>query len=571
MQYLIIFFATLVGTILITPYFIDLLNKIKIVDVPDGKRKLHSTPVPRMGGLLIFLVFLASIFIFYGDINSIKYYLFGAIVIFSLGAYDDLMGTGWLLKFAYQTIAASLLLLFLAPKFSSLTLFTIEFSIIPAIIILIFFIVGTINAFNLLDGLDGLVSGISLLVFTLLFFISLNLLDTFSLVILSSIIGCVIGFLKYNAYPARIFLGDSGSFILGYLIVSAALIVSIDKSTGVLDLTFPVILLAVPIADTLKVLFERTLSGKHPFAADRTHIHHIVYSKNITHQTTVFIITVYSLLFAANAIIYLFYSEPGGIVLFLILIIPLIFASKILQFIIEHEKLLVYGRTINKFPQFLINYYRVGIIPLVGLFIVYYFIYLLFNQNGPIVEFLIPSFIILGLLLIFTVLNYNKHKILTDIIVFFNILIFFIINQTTNLLYRDISELPILGNLTYHLLIVAVLLPVIGFFLIFRERISQQNTSFFSGLDLIIILVVLLLSITSNLIPVTQSYMVSDTIFRSFLIYAFYKIIVSIEPRFRIYLYIFSFLIVIASQTIILIFIKDEIKIFLSLPDYFFI
>ena len=553
MQYLIIFFATLVGTILITPYFIDLLNKIKIVDVPDGKRKLHSTPVPRMGGLLIFLVFLTSIFIFYGDINSIKYYLFGAIVIFSLGAYDDLMGTGWLLKFAYQTIAASLLLLFLVPKFSSLTLFTIEFSIVPGIIILVFFIVGTINAFNLLDGLDGLVSGISLLVFTLLFFISLNLLDIFSLVILSSIIGCVIGFLKYNSYPARIFLGDSGSFLLGYLIVSAALIVSIDKSTGVLDLTFPVILLAVPIADTLKVLFERTLSGKHPFAADRTHIHHIVYSKNITHQTTVFIITVYSLLFAANAIIYLFYSEPGGILLFLILIIPLIFASKILQFMIEHEKLVVYGRTINKFPQFLINYYKVGIIPLVGLFIVYYFIYLLFNQSGPIAEFLIPSFFIIGLLLIFTILNYNKNKILTDIIVFFNILIFFIINHTTNVLYRDISELPVLGNLTYHLLIVAILLPVVGFFLIFRERISPQNISFFSGLDLIIILVVLLLSITSNLIPVTQSYIISDTIFRSFLLYAFYKVLVNIEPRFRIYLYIFSFLIVLSSQTIFLV------------------
>jgi UDP-GlcNAc:undecaprenyl-phosphate GlcNAc-1-phosphate transferase len=553
MQYLIIFFATLVGTILITPYFIDLLNKIKIVDVPDGKRKLHSIPVPRMGGLLIFLIFLTSIFIFYGDINSIKYYLFGAIVIFTLGAYDDLMGTGWLLKFVYQTIAASLLLLFLAPKFSSLTIFTIEFSIVPGIIILIFFIVGTINAFNLLDGLDGLVSGISLLVFTLLFFISLNLLDTFSLVILSSIIGCALGFLKYNSYPARIFLGDSGSFFLGYLIVSAAIIVSIDKSTGVLDLTFPVILLAVPIADTLKVLFERTLAGKHPFAADRTHIHHIVYSKNITHQTTVFIITVYSLLFTANAIIYLYYSETGGILIFLILIIPLIFASKILQFMIEHEKLVVFGRTINKFPQFLINYYRVGIIPLAGLFIVYYFIYLLFNQSGPIAEFLIPSFFILGLLLIFTILNYNKHKILTDIIVFFNILIFFIINQTSKVLYRDISELPVLGNLTYHLLIVAILLPVVGFFLIFRERISTQNMSFFSGLDLIIILVVLLLSITSNLIPITQSYMISDTIFRSFLIYAFYKVLVNIKPRFRIYLYIFSFLIVLSSQTIFLV------------------
>ena len=553
MQYLIIFFATLVGTIFITPYFIDLFNKIKIVDIPDGNRKLHTTPVPRLGGLLIFLVFLTSIFIFYGDINSIKYYLFGAIVIFSLGAYDDLLGTGWLLKFVYQTVAASLLLFFLIPKFSSISLFTIEFSIIPSAIILLLFIVGTINSFNLLDGLDGLVSGISLLVFVLLFFISLNLLDTFSLVVLSSITGCLVGFLKYNSYPARIFLGDSGSFFLGYLTVGTVLLVSIDKSSKVLDLTFPVILLAVPIADTLKVLFERLLSGKHPFAADRTHIHHIVSSKNITHQTTVFVITIYSLFFAANAIIYLFYSQTGGILIFLILIIPLIFANRILQFVLEREKLLIYGRAINRFPQFLINYYKVGIIPVVGIFIIFYFIYLLFSADGSIVEFLIPSFIIVGLLLIFTVVNYNKNKILTDIIVFFNVLIFFIINQSTNVLYKDISELPVLGNLNYHLLIVAILLPVVGFFLIFKERIYPRSVTFFIALDLIIILVVILLSITSNLIPVTNSFLITDTIFRSFLIYTFYKVIVTIKPGYRLFLYIFSFLIVISSQSILLL------------------
>jgi len=553
MQYLIIFFATLVVTIFVTPYFIGLFTRIKIVDIPDGIRKLHTAPVPRMGGLLIFSVFLTSVFIFYGDINSIKYYLFGAIIIFTLGAYDDLLGTGWLLKFIYQTVAASLLLLFLIPKISAVTFFTFELTIIPGIILLGFFIVGTINAFNLLDGLDGLVSGISLLVFILLFFISLNLLDVFSLVILSTIIGCLTGFLKYNSYPARIFLGDSGSFLLGYLVVSAVLIVSIDKPGGVLDLTFPIILLAVPIADTLKVFFERVISGKHPFAADRSHIHHIVHSRNITHQTTVFVITIYSLLFAANAIIYKFYSNPVGILVFVILIFPLLFASKIVQFMIDREKLVVFGRAINRFPQVLINYYKYGLVPIVGLFILYYFLYLLSSEDGPVKEFLLPSLIILALLLLFTLINYKKNKILTDIILFFNVLIFFIINQTNNVLYQDISQLPVLGNLTYHLLIIGVLLPMVGFFLIFRERFTNQNGVFFTGLDLIIILVVLLLSITANLLPVPRSYLISDTIFRSFLIYAFYKVIVNIQPKFRMYLYVISFLIVFSSQVILFI------------------
>ena len=156
MHYLIISFATLVGTIFITPYIIDLFTKIKIVDQPDGKRKLHALAVPRMGGLLIFLVLITSLFVFYGELNSIKFFLFGAVVVFTLGAYDDFLGAGWLLKFVYQFISASLLVLFLLPKFSSINFFGIQLSIIPASILLIFFIVGTLNSFNLLDGLDGL-------------------------------------------------------------------------------------------------------------------------------------------------------------------------------------------------------------------------------------------------------------------------------------------------------------------------------------------------------------------------------------------------------------------------------
>lgn len=553
MQYLIIFFATLVGTIFLTPYFIDLFNKIKIVDLPDGQRKLHSTPVPRMGGLLIFLIFLTSIFIFYGDINSIKFYLFGVIVIFTLGAYDDLLGTGWLLKFIYQTVAASLLLIFLVPKITSVTFFTIEFSLIPGIVLLAVFIVGTINAFNLLDGLDGLVSGISVLIFILLFFISLNLMDTFLLVMLASIAGCVLGFLKYNTFPARIFLGDSGSFLLGYLVVSAVLIVSINKSNEVLDLTFPVILLAVPIADTIKVFFLRIIKGKHPFAADRTHIHHIVYSQNITHSTTVFLITIYSLLFAGCAIIYLFYSQFWGMVSFAVMIFPLFFANRILHFIIQREKLVVYGRAVNKLPQFLINYYRIGVLPVVGLMLLYFFIFLLIGEDGPIVEFLVPSFIMIGLLLVFAAINYNRNKLITDIIVFINILIFFIINQTHNVLYVDISHLPLIGNLTFHLLIVSVLLPTVGFFLIFKDRFLGQESSFFTALDLIIILIIILLSITSSFIPVSKSYLISDTIFRSFLIYAFYKVIIIVQPKFRFLLFAGSFVFVIISQVIFLV------------------
>jgi len=374
------------------------------------------------------------------------------------------------------------------------------------------------------------------------------------LVLLSTLMGCLIGFLKYNAFPARIFLGDSGSLLLGYFMVGAVLQISLDHSAKNLDLTFPLILLAVPIADTIKVFSERILSGRHPFAADRKHIHHIIFSKNITHKTTVFIITIYSLLFAANAIYYRYYNEIGGIIIFVVLLIPLIFANKILNFIINSNKLLIYGRTVNRLPQFIIIYYKSVVLPVVAIVVMLLLIYPLAAGKSFSVGFLVPSLIILALLFIFTLLNYKKNKLLTDIIVFFNILIFFVINLSNNIIYEDITELPLLGNLTYHLLVIAILLPTVGFFLLFRDRIQQKRESYLSGLDLVIILLVVLLSLTSQLIPISNSYIIPDTLFRSFLVYLFYKLLIRLQPKFRLSLYAISFLIVLISQTLILIF-----------------
>jgi len=137
---------------------------------------------------------------------------------------------------------------------------------------------------------------------------------------------------------------------------------------------------------------------------------------------------------------------------------------------------------------------------------------------------------------------------------FFNILIFFVINLSNNIIYEDITELPLLGNLTYHLLVIAILLPTVGFFLLFRDRIQQKRESYLSGLDLVIILLVVLLSLTSQLIPISNSYIIPDTLFRSFLVYLFYKLLIRLQPKFRLSFYVVSFLIVLISQTLILIF-----------------
>ena len=235
-------------------------------------------------------------------------------------------------------------------------------------------------------------------------------------------------------------------------------------------------------------------------------------------------------------------------VIFLILLLPLIFANWILQVMINTDKLVKIGRTINRFPQFLINYYRTIILPIVSVFTIIYFVIIFAGNNDSKSEFLLPSFFILLLLLVFTVINYSKNKVLTDVIVFFNILIFFIINHANAIFYKDIYEFPVIGNLNYNLLIIGILLPVIGFFLLFRDRIRPPQSMFFTGFDLIIVLVIILLSLTSGLIPIARSYIIADTIFRSYLLYIFYKVLINIDQRYRIYLYVFSFIIVVSSQ-----------------------
>ena len=287
--------------------------------------------------------------------------------------------------------------------------------------------------------------------------------------------------------------------------------------------------------------------------ADRNHIHHIVSSQNITHKTTVFIITLYSILFAANGIYYMFYSQTGGMVLFIILVLPLVFANRMLSFALNQKYLLAFGRSVNRFPQFLLNYFKVGVIPAVALFVVLFFLFMILNYSSPLAGFMLPSLLLIGILLLFTIINYKKHHVISDIIIFFNILIFFILNPTNNFIYQDILQLPILGNLNYNLLIIGILLPVIGFYIMFRERIRPQKEALFTALDLIIILLVILMSVSSNLLPVSNPYIISDTIFRSFLIYIFLKILIQLQPRFRIPFYAFSFLMVISTQIFLLV------------------
>ena len=330
MHLLIIFYISLLLTLLFTPFFIEYFTKHKIIDLP-GSRRINTQAVPRMGGVLIYFTLISSIICFYSDLNEIKFFILGSVLILIVGVIDDIREVTYKKKFAVQFVTALFLITFLAPNYSTVSLlgFNIPSPFDKAILVL--FIVGVINAINLYDGLDGLVTGFSLLIAFVTFLIGWQMQDKLLLILSASLMGSLIGFLKYNSFPAKIFLGDSGSLTLGFFLVTVVLISSTNTNTGNMDLTFSVILLAAPVIDTLKVMAVRILKHKNPFLADKSHIHYIILGSEIRHKATVYILQGFSILFASVAIYYLVSSTIAGIVLFVLLAVPLLFIKRILN------------------------------------------------------------------------------------------------------------------------------------------------------------------------------------------------------------------------------------------------
>ena len=234
MIYLIISFLTFLITVVLTPFLIQYLIKKDIVDKPNGEeRRIHTEPIPTMGGLIIFAVIFIITFAFYHDLISKIYFIAGAFIAFGLGVADDLREVKWHVKFIVQSLAA--LFLILAFDMNNLTVIQfMGYTLLPGLNYLVLFIliVGLLNSFNLMDGLDGLVAGYSLIVASMCFLLNMGSEFFFISYLSAAIIGTTLGFLKFNANPARIFLGDTGSLTLGYLITGLVISISGEVSTN---------------------------------------------------------------------------------------------------------------------------------------------------------------------------------------------------------------------------------------------------------------------------------------------------------------------------------------------------
>lgn len=277
-------------TIVLIPIFSRLAIRFGAVDLPEP-RKIHTRPVPRIGGAAIALgVYIPVLFWATAD-NFVNAYLAGGGILIAFGLVDDLKGLNYKWKFLGQLLAALVIVFYGGIRITSLG------SLLPedvqlaewfAVALTLVVIVGVTNAINLADGLDGLAGGISLLGFcSIAYFAYLVEADAVFLLSLA-LAGAIFGFLRFNTYPASVFMGDTGSQLLGFSAIAFA--VKITQEHTSLSPVLPLIILGFPILDTLTVMVERLRHGRSPFSPDKNHFHHRLISLGFYHAEAVFII-----------------------------------------------------------------------------------------------------------------------------------------------------------------------------------------------------------------------------------------------------------------------------------------
>ncbi|MBJ6308447.1 undecaprenyl/decaprenyl-phosphate alpha-N-acetylglucosaminyl 1-phosphate transferase, partial [Staphylococcus aureus] len=277
--------VTMIVSLTITPIVIAISKRLNLVDKPNF-RKVHTKPISVMGGTVILFSFLIGIWIGHPIETEIKPLIIGAIIMYVLGLVDDIYDLKPYIKLAGQ-IAAALVVAFYGVTIDFISLpmgTTIHFGFL-SIPITVIWIVAITNAINLIDGLDGLASGVSAIGLITIGFIAILQANIFITMICCVLLGSLIGFLFYNFHPAKIFLGDSGALMIGFIIGFLSLLGF--KNITIIALFFPIVILAVPFIDTLFAMIRRVKKGQHIMQADKTHLHHKLLALGYTHRQTV--------------------------------------------------------------------------------------------------------------------------------------------------------------------------------------------------------------------------------------------------------------------------------------------
>ena len=291
-----------------TPVVKSLAQKVGAVDVPKDGRRMHDHPIPRMGGLAIFLGFTLAVLVFADLTRQLQGMLLGAVIIVVLGIFDDIYALRASFKFVVQIIAALVAVLYGGNVISVLSNPNI-FSSNPwwvlgplSIPVTVLWIVAITNAVNLIDGLDGLAVGVSTISSMTLLVIALTVSEPDVAVLTAALAGACIGFLPYNLNPAKIFMGDTGSTFLGFVLATVS-IQGLFKSYAIISFAVPFLVLGLPIFDTCFAILRRLARGQSPMAPDRGHIHHRLIDMGFTQKQAVAVLYLISAILGLSAVV----------------------------------------------------------------------------------------------------------------------------------------------------------------------------------------------------------------------------------------------------------------------------
>lgn len=326
--------------LLITPILIKIALKMNATDKPNY-RKLHENPTPTLGGLAIFMSFLVGIIVLQPTSDYHLAIMCGAILIIILGFFDDLYDLSPKTKFLLQFVAAALVVFWggLQVEFINLPFGgQVKFGVLSSVITILW-IVGVTNAMNFIDGLDGLAAGVSSIALFTIGGMAIIMGDSYVVSIALILFFSTVGFLPYNFFPAKIFMGDTGALFLGYMISVLALLGF--KNVTIISFIIPIFILAIPISDTLIAMVRRYINNQPMSSPDSSHLHHRLVKLGLTHKQAVLCIYLLSATFSVIAVLFSVTTIWGSIFILAISLLVLQLLIEVLELINSDYKPLI--------------------------------------------------------------------------------------------------------------------------------------------------------------------------------------------------------------------------------------
>ena len=325
--------VAMVVSFLMTPVVKTFAYKVGAIDVPKDNRRMHKVPIPRLGGLAIFIGFMVSVLLFVPITPEMRSILLGAVIIVVLGVVDDIMALPAMLKFVVQIIAALIpalggvrILAFSNPNIFSDNLYWVLDGL--SIPITVLWIVGITNSVNLIDGLDGLANGVSAISATTMLLIALLISEAQVALVMAALVGACVGFMPYNLNPAKMFMGDTGATFLGYILATMS-IQGLFKYYALISFVVPFLILGLPIFDTAFAFIRRIAHGQSPMHADRSHIHHRLIDMGLSQKQAVATLYVISAILGLSAVVLTTSGEQRAMLFFVALCIVAVVAARV--------------------------------------------------------------------------------------------------------------------------------------------------------------------------------------------------------------------------------------------------